>query len=115
MVESDKPQTTIWRMRIACCKLRLQTRTQNMSYSKLFHGKILRERASILRLYVPCLSCFVKYSLCYVNDFDGKLAASFISDVPSTLRDATLSFSRSSSKTVRLYVPVALCNSAKNL
>jgi hypothetical protein len=30
IVEADRPQMTIWRMRIACSIKRLQTHTQNM-------------------------------------------------------------------------------------
>jgi len=30
MVQANRSQMTLWRMRIACCKVGLQTQTQNM-------------------------------------------------------------------------------------
>jgi hypothetical protein len=59
MIEPDKSQTTIWRMRFA---LWITNSTNTHSYYVIIRAfprqKYLRERASMLR-YVYCLSCLL--------------------------------------------------------
>ena len=66
IVEPNRPQITIWRVVIACCKLSLQTHTQNMSYSKLFHGKdFTRTRVNIMFIpTLPLLFCVIFALVC---------------------------------------------------
>ena len=67
MVEPERPQMTIWRMRIAC---RITNATGTHSeYVKLIACRLrewIRERASMIRCtYTACLVCFKTYAWCY--------------------------------------------------
>jgi hypothetical protein len=58
MVEADRPQMTIWRMRFACWVTKAtDTRSEYAILIAFPRQQWLRERASMLRLYVHCLSC----------------------------------------------------------
>ena len=58
IVEPGRPQVTIWRMRIACW-LPKATNTHSRSVILIAfpQQQWLKERVSMLRLYVHCLSC----------------------------------------------------------
>jgi len=59
MVVPDRPQVTIWRMRIACWVTKA-TNTHS-EYEILIASPLqrwLRQDTSLLRLYVHCLSCY---------------------------------------------------------
>jgi len=55
LVQPDRSQLTLWRMRISCCML--QTHIHNMQYLLLFHGKNGDKDAPHCYVYnyIPCL------------------------------------------------------------
>jgi len=61
ILEPDRPQTTIWRMRIACCITKAtNTRSEYVIFIAFPVQKWLRERASMLRYSkFPVLFYFV--------------------------------------------------------
>jgi hypothetical protein len=59
MVERGRPPKTIWRMRIACYITKARdTHSEWEIFIASPRQKLLRERVSLLRLYVYCLSSF---------------------------------------------------------
>ena len=59
-VQPDRPRMTIWRMCIACWMPKTTNTHTHTKYVVLIAFPLqqwLRERASMLRLYVHCLSC----------------------------------------------------------
>ena len=64
IVEPDRPQVAIRRMRIACWITKATgTHSEYEMMIAFPQQQWLRERASVLRLYVRCLSC------CYLESF----------------------------------------------
>jgi len=58
MIETNSPQTTIWRIRIACwIPKATDTHSEYVIFIVIPLQQWLYERASLLRLYVHCLSC----------------------------------------------------------
>jgi len=58
MVERGRPQITIWRMGIACWLSKaIDTHSEYLIRIAYSQQHWLRERASMLCLYVHCLSC----------------------------------------------------------
>jgi len=58
MAEAGNPQMTIWRMRIACGKLKAtNTYSEYVILTAFPLQQWLHEGASLLRYYVSCLSC----------------------------------------------------------
>jgi len=56
--EPDRPQMTIWRMRIACWITKGKTHTLRICNTYCFPlQQWLQERALMLRLCLHCLSC----------------------------------------------------------
>jgi len=63
-VEPDRPQITIWRMRIAYYITKVTgTHSQYVIRIAVAWQQWLRERASMLRLYIHCLSCYYLQNL----------------------------------------------------
>ena len=61
-VEPDRPQTTTWRMRIACwIPKATNTQSEYVILIAILLQQQLQERASMLRLYlyVHCLRCYI--------------------------------------------------------
>jgi nitrogen regulatory protein PII-like uncharacterized protein len=67
IVETDKPQMTIWRMRIACWVPKATiTHTQVVLILIAFSlQQLLHERASVLRY--TCIACLVNFIIRYVK------------------------------------------------
>jgi len=60
IVERGMPQMVVWRMRIACCISKAtNTHSEYVMLVVFPLQQWLHERASMLRLYVHCLSCSV--------------------------------------------------------
>jgi hypothetical protein len=60
LVQADRPQVTIWRMRIACWITKAtDTHVEYVLLIAFGRQRRLRERASALRIYVHCLACCV--------------------------------------------------------
>ena len=65
MLETDRTQMTIWRMRFACWVTKTRdTHSWHIILIALPRQQWSRERASMLRLYVLCLSCWKPYVCC---------------------------------------------------
>jgi len=59
IVDPGRQQMTIWRMRIACWITKAtKTHSQCVILTADTQKQWLNERASMLRLYIHCLSCF---------------------------------------------------------
>jgi len=57
IAEQDRPQTTIWRMRIACSKTKATHTLRICNTYCFFTTTIVARTRSIVRLYLICLSC----------------------------------------------------------
>ena len=61
IVQRDRPHVTMWRMRIACWTPKATNTHSGCVILLVFPlQQWLRERASVLTLYVNCLSCFAQ-------------------------------------------------------
>jgi hypothetical protein len=59
IVQRDRPRMTIWRMRIVFW-IPKATDTISICTTAFARQQWLRERASMLRLYIHCLSCYTE-------------------------------------------------------
>ena len=73
MVEPDRPQMTIWRMRIACCIIKAtDTHTEYVIFTAFPLLQWLKERVSVLRYtYKDCLVCYYNEKHLYVYNKHG--------------------------------------------